>query len=183
MKITSTLLVVATIMTSSLMAQEAEELQVQVTNDPLLVKEDGVAADVLRSTQVQAANGSQIVTFNEPVELVDISFAPLPPITSRLTGVCRIRLLINEVPLKIAGYSIVGTLGLSTPSQDKTGGSRIDAPVETVRLEHWGYGASMVPDAVIELTPNDVIRIETVSLPKELDCTADFVIVAKALKP
>lgn len=168
-------------LTGPLMAQEPVELQVEVTNVPLLIKEDSVAVGGLRSTQVQVANGSQIISFSEEVSLLDVSFAPVPPITRRISGICQIRLLVNEVPLKISGYSVAASLVRSPPASEPDEDTPPVGLVTTLRLELFGFGSSVVPGAQIEITPNDIIRIETVSLPKELDCTADFVIVAEAI--
>jgi hypothetical protein len=153
---------------------------VEIDNVPLPVRNEAIYAGDLLAREVRVTNGSQTMVFNESVELLDVSVAPVPPNTTTISGICQVRLLINDVPLKIAGYTQAARLRYDSKSPEKPPLNPIPwGIIGTATLANFfGYGAGVVPGRVLNVSPNDVIRLETVSLPQDLDCTADFIVVA-----
>ena len=162
----------------------AAQEPVRVTNVPLLVEPDDIGTGALRSAQARLGNGSQTIQFSEPVNLLDISLSPLPPITRRISGVCKVTLLINDVPLKIATYRVAAKLEFSTeeppPPEDE---GAPEGLATTITLTLYDARGRIPTGPLFHVSPNDVISIETIPSRKKLDCDADFVVLAEALDP
>lgn len=124
---------------------------------------------IFRLSTVAGKNIGKKITFDDAmVSLHDISFVPT---ASTSTGVCQIRIRINDIPIKVMGWEKLG---------------RWDPPGI---VEEWEPPGSIVgrwepPGGmpVIDLTPNDVltVRLKTVNADPQAGgtCSADFVVLA-----
>jgi len=83
-------------------------IAVEVVNAPT-IRHEAISPSDLRSEEfnISTVDGisSMQISFQETVILHDISFAPIPPINRRISGICRIKVLINDVPLALGGWS------------------------------------------------------------------------------
>jgi hypothetical protein len=130
---------------------------------------------------------------NEVVVLHDISFVPVPSINRRITGICRIKFLVNDVPLALGGWSLAGS-SLNKPNNKGGGNSRPCGNFAEIEPGFCAPVTTLVVDVIqlskpleILLAPDDVITVEVTPIPAQddtdTDCEADFVVVAVATTP
>jgi len=169
-------------------------IAVEVVNTPT-IRHEAISPSDLRSEEfkISTVDGipSMKISFQEEVILHDISFAPIPPFNRRISGVCRIKVLINDVPLALGGWSLDS---LNKPSMKNNGRNRDDrpcgnfaevAPGECAPVTTLVVDVMQVKLPAIEMTPNDWITVVMIPTQDDTDtdCEADFVVVAVATTP
>lgn len=150
-------------------------------------------AEEFNISTVDGGMSSMKINFQEPVILHDISFVPVPPINRRISGVCRVKFLVNDVPLALGGWSLAGT-SLNEPNMNNNAKDRPCGNFAEIEPGVCAPVTTLVVDVVqpskplkIALTPNDVITVEVIPMPtqddSDTDCEANFVVVAVATMP
>jgi hypothetical protein len=154
---------------------------VELSNKPLLnpTVENLPQQTLQKSILVQASGGKtsrQQVSFGKAqTRLIDVRIEPGLAFVTKMSGVCQVRLLVNDVPLKMSLRRVEGTRGERRPppfieSDDPPQGLVTTLPIQP-------YPTLLEPVAnPVALRAKDRVVVELKPTTKDIDCEANFVL-------
>lgn len=158
------------------LVETAPEVRLPANATRALTARQALARTIdIRAVDGRAARKS--MSFGESaVRLANITVDQIASTGPAVKGICNIRLLVNDTPVRMARQRIEGTRGKRRPGPPDY--PEIDAPVTTLTLP-TAYPVVLVPVTSKDaLGPKDRVTIELSSPSKENDCTARFSVSA-----